>query len=438
MVNQDKKNLKNIFGFDDYKNNQQEIIKEVLEGKNILTVMPTGGGKSLCYQLPATLFDGLTLVVSPLIALMQSQVAQLQLLGIKAYCLNSSNSDVDNKEIIAMIKSNEVTLLYIAPERLIKNETIDLLKTKKISLLAIDEAHCVSQWGHDFRKEYLQLGKIRKELSMVQTIALTATADETTRKDIIDKIFPKRPSVFIAGFDRPNIYLSMLPKNKAKEQILSFIKPFKGQTGIIYCSTRKKTEEWSKYLKEHSFKALPYHAGMTVENRKKNLEAFIQEEGIVITAIILAAITGASFLLWVIPQDNDTTFIVTDYEEYLDGAKNIHEVLEESIDIEYNNLREGKIAPMDYIAITEITSSQVTTQISEFITSKPSEQWQESYISYMNAMKKFNEYILETKVLANQIENGSIEEEIQQTVNKIDSIKAESIEYIIKSNDLRP
>jgi len=162
------------------------------------------------------------------------------------------------------------------------------------------------------------------------------------------------------------------------------------------------------------------------------------KKGIAITAIILAAITGASFLLWVIPQENDTTFIVTDYEGYLDGAKNIHEVLQESIDIEYQNLQDGKITPNDYIAITEVTSSQVTTQISEFITSKPSEQWQESYISYMNAMKKFNEYILETKVLANQIENGSIEEEIQQTVNKIDSIKAESIEYIIKSNDLRP
>ena len=162
------------------------------------------------------------------------------------------------------------------------------------------------------------------------------------------------------------------------------------------------------------------------------------KKGIVITAIILAAITGASFLLWVIPQENDTTFIVTDYEGYLDGAKNIHEVLQESIDIEYNNLREGKISPIDYITITEVTSSQVTTQISEFVTSKPSEQWQESYISYMNAMKKFNEYILETKVLANQIENGSIEEEIQQTVNKIDSIKAESMEYIKKSNESRP
>ena len=162
------------------------------------------------------------------------------------------------------------------------------------------------------------------------------------------------------------------------------------------------------------------------------------KKGIAITAIILAAITGASFLLWVIPQENDTTFIVTDYEGYLDGAKNIHEVLQESIDIEYQNLQDGKITPKDYITITEVTSSQVTTQISEFVTSKPSEQWQESYISYMNAMKKFNEYILETKVLANQIENGSIEEEIQQTVNKIDSIKAESIEYITKSNDLRP
>ena len=162
------------------------------------------------------------------------------------------------------------------------------------------------------------------------------------------------------------------------------------------------------------------------------------KKGIVITAIILAAITGASFLLWVIPQENDTTFIVTDYEGYLNGAKNIHEVLQESIDIEYDNLREGKISPMDYITITEVTSSQVTTQISEFVTSKPSEQWQESYISYMNGMKKFNEYILETKVLANQIENGSLDEEILQTVNKIETIKAESIEFVKKSNELRP
>ena len=162
------------------------------------------------------------------------------------------------------------------------------------------------------------------------------------------------------------------------------------------------------------------------------------KKGITITAIILTAITGASFLLWVIPQENDTTFIVTDYQEYLDGAKNIHEVLQESIDIEYQNLRDGKISPMEYITITEITSSQVTTQISEFVTSKPSEQWQESYISYMNGMKKFNEYILETKVLANQIENQSIDIEILETVHKIESIKAEYIEHIKKSNELRP
>ena len=162
------------------------------------------------------------------------------------------------------------------------------------------------------------------------------------------------------------------------------------------------------------------------------------KKGIVITAIILAAITGASFLLWVVPQENDTTFIVTDYEGYLDGVKNIHEVLQESVDMEYQNLREGKISPIDYITITEVTSSQVTTQISEFITSKPSEQWQESYISYMDGMKKFNEYILETKVLANQIENESPDAEMLQTVDRIESIKAESIEYVKKSNELRP
>ena len=162
------------------------------------------------------------------------------------------------------------------------------------------------------------------------------------------------------------------------------------------------------------------------------------KKGIAVTAIILALITGASFLLWVIPQDNDTTFIVTNYEGYLDGAKNIHEVLQESIDLEYQNLKDGKISPSDYISITEVTSSQITTQISEFVTSKPSEQWQESYISYMNGMKKFNEYILETKVLANQIENKISDVEILQTIDKIQSIKAESIEHIKKSYELRP
>jgi hypothetical protein len=162
------------------------------------------------------------------------------------------------------------------------------------------------------------------------------------------------------------------------------------------------------------------------------------KKGITITVIILASITAASFLLWVVPQENNSTFIVTDYEGYLDGVKNIHEVLQESIDIEYRNLQDGKISPSEYIIITEVTSSQVTTQISEFVTSKPSEKWQESYISYMNGMKKFNEYIIETKVLANQIENESIDSKILETVNKIESIKVESIEYIKKSNELRP
>ena len=162
------------------------------------------------------------------------------------------------------------------------------------------------------------------------------------------------------------------------------------------------------------------------------------KKGIAVTAIILAAITGASFLLWVIPQENESTFVVTDYQGYLDGVENIHEVLQESIDIEYQNLRDGKISPEDYITVTDITSSQVTTQISEFITSKPSEPWQESYINYMDAMKKFNEYILETKVLANQIQNGSSDEEISQTIEKIESIKSQSMEFVKKSNELRP
>ena len=162
------------------------------------------------------------------------------------------------------------------------------------------------------------------------------------------------------------------------------------------------------------------------------------KKGIAITVIILASITAASFLLWVVQQENNSTFIVTDYEGYLDGVKNIHEVLQESIDIEYRNLQDGRISPSEYIIITEVTSSQVTTQISEFVTSKPSEKWQESYISYMNGMKKFNEYIIETKVLANQIENKSVDSKILETVNKIESIKVEYIEHIKKSNELRP
>ncbi len=162
------------------------------------------------------------------------------------------------------------------------------------------------------------------------------------------------------------------------------------------------------------------------------------KKGITITVIILALITAASFLLWVVPQENNSTFVVTDYEGYLDGVKNIHEVLQESIEIEYENLRTGEKSPQDYISVTEVTSSQVTTQISEFVTSKPSEKWQESYISYMNGMKKFNEYIIETKVLANQIENESVDSKILETVNKIESIKVETIEYNKKSNELRP
>jgi len=162
------------------------------------------------------------------------------------------------------------------------------------------------------------------------------------------------------------------------------------------------------------------------------------KKGILVTIIILAVITSASFLLWAIPENNETTFVVSDYEGYYLGVKNIQEVLQESINIEYQNLRNGDITPQEYVAVTDVTTSQVTAQISEFVTSKPSEQWQESYISYMNAMKKFNEYVLETKVLANQMQNGSLDDEILQTVNKIESIKAESIEYIKKSNDLRP
>ena len=226
MGQEDLKILKTVFGFDEYLTGQEKIIAEILSGKDVLTIMPTGGGKSLCYQLPALMFKGMTVVVSPLIALMQSQVAHLQLLGVKAASLNSSNTSEENRNTLNMLDTNELKMLYAAPERLVKQETIDLLKNKNVSLLAIDEVHCVSQWGHDFRKEYLELGHLRKALSMVQTIGLTATADRATRKDIIEKIFQKTPQVYVAGFDRPNICYQVFIKNNPKEQLLSILNKF--------------------------------------------------------------------------------------------------------------------------------------------------------------------------------------------------------------------
>ena len=277
--------LRTIFGFDSFRAGQAEIIETILDGRDVLAVMPTGSGKSLCYQLPALLRDGLTVVISPLIALMRNQVAQLRGYGIAAASLNSSNDFAENRDILEGIGRGELRLVYVAPERLMKPETLALFKIAKVGLLAVDEAHCISQWGHDFRPEYLTLGRVRAELG-AQIIALTATADASTRADIVEKLFPQPPKVFVHGFDRPNLRLMMRPKSGGRRELLDFVKAHRGQSGIVYCSSRKKTEAVAEFLASHGFKALPYHAGMDAAARSRHQDAFLQEDAVIIVATI--------------------------------------------------------------------------------------------------------------------------------------------------------
>src|SRR5438552_12032153 len=278
--------LRTTFGFDLFRPGQAEIIEAILAGGDVLTVMPTGSGKSLCYQLPALLRQDLTVVVSPLIALMRNQVAQLRGYGIAAASLNSANDPAENRQILDGISRAQLRLVYVAPERLSKPETIALFKRAKVGLLAVDEAHCISQWGHDFRPDYLALGAIQAELGDVQTVALPATADATTRSDILDKLFRRRPAVFVHGFDRPNLRLVMRPKSGGRAQLMDFVRAHRGESGIIYCSSRKKTEEIAEYLCQNGVKALAYHAGMDGAARSRNQDFFLQEDGVVVVATI--------------------------------------------------------------------------------------------------------------------------------------------------------
>lgn len=277
--------LRATFGFDAFRQGQAEIIASVLAGRDVLAVMPTGSGKSLCYQLPALLREGLTVVVSPLIALMRNQVAQLTGYGIAAASLNSANDVLDNRDIVERIDRGNLRLVYVAPERLTRPETIALLQRTKVSLLAVDEAHCISQWGHDFRPEYMALAKVREALG-AQTVAFTATADAATRADIIDKLFHNPPEVFVHGFDRPNLRLAIKPKRGGHRDLLDFLARHRGESGIIYCSSRKKTEELAEFLRHQGLAALAYHAGMDAADRSRHQDTFLQEDGVVMVATI--------------------------------------------------------------------------------------------------------------------------------------------------------
>jgi ATP-dependent DNA helicase RecQ len=278
--------LRTVFGFAEFRAGQAEIIETILAGRNVLAVMPTGSGKSLCYQLPALMRDGLTIVVSPLIALMRNQVVQLRSYGVAAASLNSSNDFDENRTILEEIARGELRLAYVAPERLAKPETLALLKRVKLGMLAVDEAHCISQWGHDFRPEYMNLSALQNELGALQTIAFTATADAATRSDILSRLFRHPPEVFVHGFDRPNLRLAMSPRTGGRGQLSQFVSAHRGDSGIIYCASRRGAEEVAAFLKQEGVKALPYHAGMDPNERSRNQDIFLQEDGVVMAATV--------------------------------------------------------------------------------------------------------------------------------------------------------
>ena len=279
--------LRNTFGYRGYRRDQQDIITHILAGNDALVLMPTGGGKSLCYQVPALIRPGTGIIISPLIALMQDQVSALLQLGIRAAYLNSTLPVQTAQETEQGLLNNEMDLLYIAPERLLQERTLALLERTQLALFAIDEAHCVSQWGHDFRKDYLALDQLQQRFPSVPRIALTATADERTRYEIRERLGLKRAKMYISGFNRPNIQYRITTKLEERRQLLHFLETeHQGDAGIVYCLSRKKTEAVADWLNEQGRTALPYHAGLETSVRYRHQQRFLQEEGIIIVATI--------------------------------------------------------------------------------------------------------------------------------------------------------
>ena len=280
--------LQKYFGYSDFRHEQEAIIQHVLNKKDVLALMPTGGGKSLCYQLPAVLLDGLTIVISPLIALMKDQVDSLNVSGIPAAFYNSSQTPDEQVQLTTKLKNNGIRLLYLAPERLFGNESklMGFLKTLPVSLIAIDEAHCISHWGHDFRPEYLALAGLKDHFPNIPVIALTATADKLTKKDILEKLNLKNPAVFISSFNRANITYRVAPKKNSFNQLLAFLEERKDEAGIIYCLSRKSTEALAADLKDEGFLAEAYHAGLDHAVKARNQEAFLRDDLKIIVATI--------------------------------------------------------------------------------------------------------------------------------------------------------
>ncbi len=279
--------LHETFGYTSFRGHQEEIINHVLKGGDAFVLMPTGGGKSLCYQIPSIIREGTGIVISPLIALMQDQVRAMQQAGVRAAFLNSTLSPQDAYYVERQLLNNDIDLLYVAPERLLTDRTLNIMDNSKISLFAIDEAHCVSQWGHDFRAEYLNLSTLHERYPRIPRMALTATADKPTRQEIIKNLNLEDAGTFISGFDRPNIRYHIVYKDNPRKQLLDFLNSRHSEgAGIVYCLSRNKTEKTAQWLRDNGRNALSYHAGMDSDDRRKTQERFLREENIIIVATI--------------------------------------------------------------------------------------------------------------------------------------------------------
>jgi ATP-dependent DNA helicase RecQ len=285
-MNREREILKNIFGYDDFRTLQLEIITSILNKKDALVVMPTGGGKSLCYQLPALIFKGLTVVVSPLISLMKDQVDQMIQLGADAALLNSSISRQEYYENIKKIREGKVKLLYVAPETLLKNDILEFLESVKVECFAIDEAHCISEWGHDFRPEYRKIAHVRKRFPEAVCIALTATATSRVRSDIRKNLELNESNDFVASFNRGNLFYKIIPKDNPLEQTLDFLEQFKKESGIIYCFSRDSVDRLYLTLKKRGYTVRPYHAGLSDDERQENQNLFLKDEVRIMVATI--------------------------------------------------------------------------------------------------------------------------------------------------------